>query len=513
MRHILIAATLALAACMQTSTSEFALPPELAGSFAPITLSGDITRADHQTYKEIPFTVPPGTKQIIIDFTYDKENRTVIDLGLRDPLGQRGWSGGNKSHIEIGVTDATPSYRPGPLQPGDWKLVLGIPNIRDGQVSHYEATIAFAPSAPAKKQAAPAAPAGPIATAPGWYRGDFHMHTAHSDGSCDIRGKREPCPVIQTVQAARNANLDFVAITDHNTITQLADIRALQASFPRTLLIPGAEVTTFYGHANAIGVTEFVDFQLGSPRLPTLGKLFDELGQQGAILSVNHPSLPSGEVCMGCGWTAKDTDWSRVAAIEAINGSTLRTGGAEGPTSGIRFWDNLLKQGYHLTAIGGSDNHDATDGAGEKQAPIGKPATVVFVNELSTNGIIAAVKSGRVFIDLMGLPGVMLDMNAIGASQTVDMGGEIRLPQGKTAILTVWRVNTPAATNVTFVSANLEFSNHKPAPQSSDRQDTHGEIISIKLAPSATSGYVRAEVRDANGKLLLLGNPIYVRTG
>ncbi len=110
MRNILIAAALALTACATTP----------APASPPITLTGEITRADHQTYRELPFTVPAGATRISIDFTYDKDNRTVIDLGLRDPQGQRGWSGGNKAHIEVGASDATPaaagvwnlSYRP-----------------------------------------------------------------------------------------------------------------------------------------------------------------------------------------------------------------------------------------------------------------------------------------------------------------------------------------------------------------------------------------------------------------
>ncbi|MFT3725733.1 MAG: CehA/McbA family metallohydrolase [Hyphomonadaceae bacterium] len=498
-----------LAACSTGSA------PEPLQKFDPvITLTGEITRADHQTYKEIPFAVPVGVTRLSVDFAYtNKENRTVIDLGLRDPQGLRGWSGGNKSTFTIGEFGATPSYRPGPLPPGEWKLILGVPNTREGQTATWTATITLdnAKETPRKQSAAIWSASQVISGTPGWYRGDFHMHTAHSDGSCDVHGKREPCPVVQTVQAARNANLDFAAITDHNTITQLGDIRSLQASFPRTLLIPGTEVTTFYGHANAIGVTGPVDFQLGSPHLPTLGKLFDELAAQNAILSVNHPSLPSGEICMGCGWTAKDTDWSRVTAIEVVNGSTLRTGGPEGPTSGIRFWDNLLKQGYRLTAIGGSDNHDATDAAGAKQPPIGKPTTVVYASELSTAGIIAGVKSGRIFVDVAGLPGLSLDMNAISNGQSTDMGGELRLPEDKSAILTVWYDSALPNAQLAYVSNGLVFTDRRSVPGPVARKDAHGEAMSARLAPGATSGYVRTELRDAAGKLLLLGNPIYIR--
>lgn len=504
MRHILIAAALAFSACTSAST------PEQPSNLEPIILAGDLTRADHQTYHEIPFTVPPGTGRIAIDFTYDKANRTVIDLGLRDPDGQRGWSGGNKSHIEIGQFYSTPSYRSGKIQPGAWRLVLGIPNIREGQTAHYQATIAFS-SDNSRTPPPHATLANPISTQPGWYRGDFHMHTAHSDGSCDFAGTRGPCPAINTFAAARDAKLDFAAITDHNTITQLDEIAKLQVSFPKTLLIPGMEVTTFYGHANAIGVTDFVDFQLGSPRLPTLGKLFDELDAQGAILSINHPALPSGEVCMGCGWTVKDTDWSRVTAIEVINGSTLRTGGSEGPTSGIRFWDNLLKQGYRLTAIGGSDNHDATDRTGEKQSPVGKPTTVVYAGELSTKAIIAGVKSGRVFVDVAGLPGVTLDMEGSVGSTHAAMGETLALAPAQAATITIAHSAMPGDPKLTLVTHNVTLTLPSPVAPSPLPPARLLTRTSVTLNGGATSGYIRPEIRDASGRLLLLGNPIYFR--
>lgn len=498
MRYILIAAALVLAACTSTPASP---PPP-----TTITLTGEITRADHQTYRELPFIVPPGTHRITIDFSYDKENRTVIDLGLRDPQGQRGWSGGNKGHIEVSDGTATPSYKPGAIQPGEWKLILGVPNIREGQTSPYKADITVSPSpAPAKSRSAYTP--STIAPVRGWRRGDFHMHTAHSDGSCDVVDARAPCPSIHTFEAARDANLDFIAITDHNTITQLADITAQQAAFPKTLLIPGTEITTFNGHANVIGNTDFLDFQLGSPRLPTLNKLFDQAEAAGAFVSVNHPGLPSGEICMGCGWTVKDTDWSRVTAIEVANGSSLRTGG---PAAGLRFWDNLLQQGYRLTAIGGSDNHDATDRTGAKQPPIGYPTTAVYSSGLSASAIIDGVKSGRVFIDLADLPEAWIDMGGYAPNQrSASMGGEIKLSDGEAANIIISRHAAPAGAHVVIVSHNLSTSALlSPGPSPLERV----EVLqtTVKLNPGAASGYIRAELRDAADKILMIGNPIYV---
>ena len=494
MRALICAFALALAAC--------ASPPAFDPA-VPLVLTGEITRADHQTYREVPFTVPAGVKRISVDFVYTgKDQKTVIDLGLRDPQGQRGWSGGNKARFEVGETASTPSYRPGPIQPGEWKLVLGIPNIREGQTASYTATVSFSANEETGTTAADVYRPVVLSAEAGWRRGDFHAHTAHSDGSCDVAGARVPCPATRTFDAARDTELDFVAITDHNTITQLSDIANKQAQYPKTLLIPGTEVTTFNGHMNAVGLSQFVDFQLGSERLPQLAKLFDEADAQGAFISVNHPSLPSGEVCMGCGWTVKGTDWSRVVAIEVVNGSTLRTSGAEGGLSGIAFWEKLLKEGHRITAIGGSDNHDATDVTGTKQSPIGKPSTVVYASELSTRGIIDGVRSGRVFIDVAGLPDATLNMIARAGDREARMGGELSLKPGEDASLHIEALNLPAGSRIEPVTSNvIATAERLPfAPPPSFR---------IALTETALSGWVRVNIRDTSGKLLLLGNPIY----
>jgi hypothetical protein len=491
-------AAAALAACASGSQIE----PGIETKFS---ITGDIAHADHQTYKEIPFHVPRGVTRITIDFSYTgKENRTVIDLGLRDPKGQRGWSGGNKSSFTISEFEATPSYMPGKIQTGDWLLVLGIPNIRQGQTAHYEAAITLSFARPAQRKEVALTTNPVLAAEPGWRRGDFHSHTGHSDGSCeDGSGVRTPCPLVETARAARDAGLDFIAITEHNTLSHRDPMRELQRAFPSLLLIPGTEITTFQGHANAIHVSAPLDFQLGSPRLPAIDKLLDQVAEQNAFLSVNHPGQPTGEVCMGCGWTVKDTDWSRMSAVEAVNGSTLRTGSAEGPTSGIPFWHGLLNQGFHITAIGGSDNHDATDREGKRQSPIGRPTTVVYATELSAKGIVEGVKSGRVFLDLTNTPGAMLDAEGRSASATVKMGGALDLGPNEQGHFIVFAQGVPGGA-VEIVSHNLKTV--EP-----DRERPESIDATIQLNEGATFGWIRAEVRNANDDLLLLGNPIYVR--
>ena len=318
-------------------------------------LTGTLTGADHETYREVAFEVPAGTKRLTVDFAYTgREDKTTIDLGLRDPERFRGWSGGNKSQFTVSASDSTPSYLTGPLPAGTWSLVLGVPNIRQAATAAYTAKIwldrADVPFGGFGD--------GPIKTGARWYRGDLHVHTGHSDGSCLSREQKKiPCPVFRSLQTAVEAKLDFVAITDHNATSQFQALRELQPYFDDLLMIPGREVTTFKGHANLFGVVDPVEFQRGTAAA-ALSDMLNKAHSLGGLIAINHPSLPSGEICMGCGWTAQ-TPWSEIDAIEVINGGTVRSAGGQAEAlRGIGFWQKQLDAGYPITAIGGSDNHD-----------------------------------------------------------------------------------------------------------------------------------------------------------
>ena len=229
-------------------------------------MRGEITGKDHQSYREVPFTVPAGTGRITVQFEYTgRDSKTTIDLGLLDPDGFRGWSGGNKSVFTVSASDATPSYLPGAIRPGQWSLLLGIPNIRKDTRAEFIARIWLGREDEPYWQPTIANP--PLQEKAAWYRGDLHMHDAHSDGSCkSSKGAKVPCPLFLTAQAATQRGLDFIAITDHNTTSQANAIRELQPYFDSLLLMPGREITTFSGHANLIGPVAPLDFRVGGDR-------------------------------------------------------------------------------------------------------------------------------------------------------------------------------------------------------------------------------------------------------
>jgi len=468
-------------------------------SVPDVVLHGTVIGKQNNTYIEVPFTVPAGTVRVTLTFTYSgKEQRTALDLGLLDPRGVRCWSGGNKSTLTVSSTDATPSCLSGPVHPGVWKLLLGVPNIRSTETSTYTADLFFTRSGLVADE--PAVLRKPIRTGAAWYRGDLHMHTAHSDGSCNsVAGVKVPCPVFVIAEAAARRGLDFIAITDHNTTSQYGSMREIAPFFDTLLLIPGREITTFHGHANLFGTEDFLDFRLGSAEVPDINTLLRRAASLGGLLSLNHPAAPTGEVCMGCGWDpTPPADLHLVQAIEAVNG-----GAEEGPFSGTPFWEKQLDAGFRLTGIGGSDNHTAQRPP-DQIGSIGSPTTVVYATELSTPAILAGIRAGHVFVDLTGSKDRLLELTARSGVQSATMGDLLA---------------APANTSVDFIAHTSGVSG-AALYLIEDRQSAAGTEPLRLSGPDQTSEFhwksdglrywFRIDVHSPEGKLWLLGNPIYI---
>src|ERR1700733_14667828 len=164
-----------------------------------LVLRGEVRGAQNQTYIKVPFRVPAGVQRVTLTFAYTgKDQHTALDLGLLDPVELRCWSGGNKSVLTVGVSDATPSCLPGLIPAGEWSVLIGVPNIRPSVTSHYTAQVFFTRTGVVADE--PSVLRAPLRNGPGWYRGDLHMHTANSDGQCPSQtGTIVPCPVYFTV--------------------------------------------------------------------------------------------------------------------------------------------------------------------------------------------------------------------------------------------------------------------------------------------------------------------------
>jgi predicted metal-dependent phosphoesterase TrpH len=162
-------------------------------------------------------------------------------------------------------------------------------------------------------------------------RVEFHCHTNASHDSLTTPQ--------ELVNAARQAGLDRLIITDHNTI---AGARAAQLLDPE-LVIVGEEIMTTRGEILAAFVTEEVPPHL-SP-----AETIRRLKAQGAFISVSHPfdTLRPG------GWEEGDLleILPQVDAIEVYNSRCL--------FPGFNRAARQFAEKHHIPGTVGSDAHAA----------------------------------------------------------------------------------------------------------------------------------------------------------
>jgi hypothetical protein len=276
-------------------------------------------------------------------------------------------------------------------------------------------------------------------------------------------------------------------------------MRELQPYFDKVLLIPGREITTFQGHLNFLGTTDFVDFRLGSAKVPNVNTLLRNADRLGALTSINHPAAPSGEICMGCGWTpASPVDMRLLTAVEAVNGGSEQHG-----FSGIPFWNKQLDDGYRLTGVGGSDNHRAMQPL-DQAGSVGSPTTVVYAAELSVPAILDGIRAGHVFVDLAGSHDRLLEASAQSEDQVAHMGDSLPAAKGQAVRFDLHVVGAEKGTVMLLEDGQkIPFSAH-PDITSLD------QTFHLQWTSDGRRHWFRAQVAGPDEKLWLLGNPIYV---
>ncbi|MBJ6985777.1 CehA/McbA family metallohydrolase [Devosia sp. MC521] len=342
-----------------------------------LTITHHITRADQERnpYYYIPYEVPAATSRIDVTLAYAKAEDAIIDLGAFDPrdtgyptaAGFRGWSGGARDTYFIATDDATPGYIHGTIQPGTWTVVLGLYKV---PLAGLDVTVTITLDSSARPHAPQPARSFPVRQGAGWYRGDLHCHTFHSDA----RGAPELLHA-----AAKQAGLDFLAIADHNTITQRRYFHP--QSSPELVFIRGMEITTAVGHANVFGVDEWIDFRMTKPSdAHVLAKLVHD---KGGLLSINHdkPTIP---------W---DYDFPAADCQEVWQSTWLAWNWVA-----LEKYQKRLASGLKLSAIGGSDFHQPDRLMPEGPLVLARPTTVFYLPELSENAVLAAMKSGYGYV-------------------------------------------------------------------------------------------------------------------
>ncbi len=388
----------------------FALLCSLLASAAlaqPLILEGELPATD-AGFVLVPFTVPAGTVELEIRHrVLQPEN--ILDYGLRDPDRFRGWGGGNKEAIVVGERATSRSYLTGAILPGTWNVVIGKAKVLTAPATYrLEIDLRSTATLAAQTERRPYAPSPALEATARWYAGDFHAHSKES-------GDAQPT-LDAMAQYAQGRGLDFIELSDHNTVSQLDFIGDAEARFPKLLFLPGVEFTTYAGHANGIGATAYVDHVFVNGN--TFDAAVQQFAAQDAVLSINHPMLDLGTTCIGCAWKQKIPKGT-LGAVEIGTGGWDVTG-VLFTRQAITFWDGLVNAGLHLAPVGGSDDHSGGVITDSLSSPIGNPTTMVFATELSTRAIVEGVRRGRTVVKLQGPGDPMVDLKQIGETVRAD---------------------------------------------------------------------------------------------
>jgi hypothetical protein len=324
---------------------------------------------------------------------------------------------------------------------------------------------------------------------PGWYGGDFHAHTHHSDGALTSP---------ELAEQARREGMDFLAITDHNTL----------AAYPHfgppagLCVIPGLEVTYAAGHYNVFGLMQPAPWQEAVTQGPTVinpieadidpDTLLAQSAAAGLLNSINHPLLPPWA------WLMAETDLRDIHCLEIWNDPSWPDNRVGNPLA-VEMWTRWLNAGHRITAIGGSDYHLPANKAGVSKPPdrLGLPRTYVYATELSGAAILDGLRRRRVYVSM----GARAEFGAqhqgihypIGAdlgvqSGVIELTGEVA-PVGRSGVARLLY-------NGNMLAEALLYG---------DAVKLHA---TVELDPSLPVWF-RLDVLDGNGLMLAITNPIF----
>lgn len=184
---------------------------------------------------------------------------------------------------------------------------------------------------------------------------DLHVHSVFSPDST--------ISPQQLVQQAAVRGLDAVALTDHNTLKGIGEVRRVAGQL---LIIPGCELSTAEGHLLCLGIDR--EIERGLPMQEAM-KL---VAQMGGVAIPSHPFRTG----TGCG--RKVLERIRPRVIEGMNGRNLDAKNRRA----IRY-----AREHGLACTGGSDAHAPEE--------LGRAFTLVEGEGLSVSEVLEAISSGR----------------------------------------------------------------------------------------------------------------------
>jgi len=328
------------------------------------------------------------------------------------------------------------------------------PPMSLGKLRRPLAVIGAAASVLALSLAWPAAQSLPA----GWFKGNTHTHTLNSDGDST------PDDVVRWYREHR---YQFLVLTDHNFLTDVAALNALHGADQKFLVIRGEEVTDTFGdkslHINGLDVARQVEPQKGTSVVDVLQRNVEAIRRERGVPHINHPNYR---------WSITAAELAQVRnnrLFEIYNGhpqvNLLGGGGVPGLEE---VWDSILTSGTLLYGLAVDDAHTFKQPGNPAVAGPGRGWVVVRAERLEARALLAAMERG----DFYSSTGVVLaDYQVTPALMTVKVQP------------------------TTFSKYRIQFIGRG------------GQVLKEVAAPEATytfnggEAYVRARVIESNGDM------------
>ncbi len=445
-------------------------------------LRGHLTAADMRQTTPLHIDVPEGVTNIHFRFKHspkaapDQKLPYQISVMIFDTKGPRfEISRPDDQGVFINEIQASPGGTPGPIPAGSWMVFILVHRLLSDTPVAYELDITMSFD-PIVEQPQPWQPGKVAARGVGWYRGDLHAHTIHSDGTLDVP---------ELVRFWKERGADFMTLSDHNTISGLAQVRSYADD--SLLTMGGIELSTYWGHAVAVGVHEWFDWRKLDGTQITMPELAQRVIDAGNLYTIAHPMNAGDPMCCGCRWEHYDMMPGNALAVEVWNGYW-------GPHNqeALSWFYHWLNEGYRMTAVSGTDLHrlPVNEGRGA--------LNVVYAQELSEAAIIAAIKAGHSYISA-GPEFILTATTADGHTAMIgDTIAHEHVVSGETTVKVCWN-GGHEGDGIRFVVDGKVYREKIV--------ESAGEL-SWQLAPGQAM-WCGAELRDAADGLWAVTNPIF----
>ncbi|WFE77079.1 CehA/McbA family metallohydrolase [Roseinatronobacter sp. S2] len=443
--------------------------------------AGRLGVADQASHVVHDFAVAPGTGTLRISLAHSPghpgEGKVAhqLSISVYGPDGPRGTrhNAADQSPV-ISRAAASPGYMPGAIEPGAWRVEIDVHRILPPGEVDYRLEIRCDPDELPAASALPEPAPQQQQSAAGWFRGDLHGHTHHSDGAMSVA---------EYVAYAQSRGQDFVSLTDHNTASGLRELDALAGTMAA---IGGVELTTFHGHALALGTRDWQEWRITDGR--TMAQSVCAHMAAGHVFVIAHPMQHGHPWCTGCTWAYADVWPGPARHVEVWNGPWMREGAeALHNVLGLKLYHHWLMAGHRLVATAGSDLHRPW------QTGVRAPQMGIRAESLSEPALLAGLQRGHAY--LTSGPELRLDVHH--SDGTTGIMGDL-FAAGKARLTPVWSAVAEGSELRVLVDSEPVLTCAADSAMSVSLDHVFG-----------ARAWALAELRGPANELLAMTNPVF----